>query len=125
MSLYPLQEHWMANSIPEGCVQEGRICAFWKREEHAKFDWAGCEGSGASFGCWPLSGERCDMGVRDFKKAIYANEGRACVEGSAAADGTFEDRRGECSSTRRQSWWKGMYRRWMEGRKDNDSNGLV
>ena len=49
------------------------------------------------------------MGVRDFEKAIYANEGRACVKGSAAADGTFVDRRGECSSTRRQSWWRGKY----------------
>ena len=32
------------------------------------------------------------------EKAIYANEeGKACVEGSAAADGTFEDRGGERS----------------------------
>ena len=30
------------------------------------------------------------------EKVIYANEeGKACVEGSAAADGTFEDRGGE------------------------------
>ena len=30
------------------------------------------------------------------EKAIYANEeGKACVEGSAAADGTFEDPGGE------------------------------
>ena len=32
------------------------------------------------------------------EKAIYANEeGKVCVEGSAAADGTFEDRGGERS----------------------------
>ena len=43
MSLYPLQEHGMVNSIPEGCAAEGRICAFRKREEHTKVDWARCE----------------------------------------------------------------------------------
>ena len=38
------------------------------------------------------------MVVPDFEKAIYANEeGKACAEGSAAADGTFEDGGGERS----------------------------
>ena len=45
-----------------------------KREEHAKTDWAGCEGLGARCGCWPLSGERGDMAVPGFEKALYANE---------------------------------------------------
>ena len=31
------------------------------------------------------------MAVSDFQKAVYVSEGKACVEGSAAADGTFED----------------------------------
>ena len=51
MSLYPLQEHWIVNSIFEGCAKEGRICAFWKREQHPKIDWEGCEGLGARCGC--------------------------------------------------------------------------
>ena len=51
MSLYPLQEHWIVNSIFEGCAKEGRICAFWKREQHPKIDWEGCEGLGARYGC--------------------------------------------------------------------------
>ena len=41
------------------------------------------------------------MAVPDFEKPIYANEERkGCVEGSAAADGIFGDRRGGCSTTR-------------------------
>ena len=40
------------------------------------------------------------MAVPGFEKALYANEeGKACVEGSAA-DGICEDRRGRCSTTR-------------------------
>ena len=32
------------------------------------------------------------MAVPDFEKAMYAHEeGKACVEGSATADGIFED----------------------------------
>ena len=49
------------------------------------------------------------MAVPNFQKAVYANEeGKACVEESAAADGTFEDSCGECASTRRRSWWTGI-----------------
>ena len=41
------------------------------------------------------------MAVPDFEKPTYANEeGKACAEGRAAADGIFEDRRGGCSTTR-------------------------
>ena len=28
MGFYPLQEHWIVNSLFEGCAKEGRICAF-------------------------------------------------------------------------------------------------
>ena len=45
-----------------------------KREEHAKIDWAGCEGPGARCGRWPLGGGRGDLAVPDFEKAISANE---------------------------------------------------
>ena len=38
--------------------------------------------------------------------------------GSAAADATLEDHRGECSSARRQSWWRGKYRWWIDGQKE-------
>ena len=66
------------------------------------------------------------MAVSDFQKAVYVNEGKACVEGSAAADGTFEDSRGECVSTRRRSWWRGKYRWRIDGRKEREaSNSLV
>ena len=122
MSLYLLQEHWIVNSIFESYAEEGRICAL-KREKRANVDWTGREEPDARYGCWPLGGGRGDnhMAISDFEKAISANgEGGACVEGSAAADGIFEDCRGECSSTRRRSWW-------MDGRKEreNDSNGLL
>ena len=41
------------------------------------------------------------MAIPDFEKPTYANEeGKACVDGSAAADEILEDRRGGCSTTR-------------------------
>jgi hypothetical protein len=94
MSLYPLQEHWIVNSIFEGCAKEGQICACWKREEHAKVDWAGCEGPGARCDCWPLGRGSGDMAVPDFEKAIYANEEKSVWREVLLADGTFEGRRG-------------------------------
>ena len=113
MGLYPLQEH----SLFLRLVERRTNLRLWKREEHTKVDWAGCEGPG---------GERGGMAVPDFQKAVYANEeGKAYVEGSAAADGTFEDSRGECVSTRRRRW-RGKYRWWMDGRKEREaSNSLV
>ena len=58
---------------------------------------------------------RGDIAVPDLEQAIYANEeGKACVAGSFAADGTFENRRGGCSSTRGQSSLRGQYRWWMD-----------
>ena len=121
MSLYPLQEHWIVNSVFEDSAKEGRICASSGREEHAKVDWAGCEEPGARCGCWDLGGGRGDMALPDFVKAIDANEGgRTFVEGSAVADGTFEDRRGGCSSTRRRNWWRGKYRWWRMDRRKSE-----
>ena len=90
MNFYLRQEHWIVNSVFEGYAKEGRICTFWKREEHAKVNWAGCGGPvGAPYGRWDLGEERAHMAVQGCEKAICANEeGRACV-----ADETLEDPR--------------------------------
>ena len=109
----------MVNPIPEGCAEEGEFALFGKERSTRRLIGQNVKRQVHALGVGLWAGEDVVWG------AIYVNEGRACVKGSAAADGTFVDRRGERSSTRRQSWWRAKYRWWMDGRKDNDSDGLV